>query len=46
VLHGVLGFDASPTQLQVLFYLATIMLIWIVASQMKLMISRSRMALV
>ena len=46
VLHGVLGFDASPTQLQVLFYLATIMLIWIVASQMKLMISRNRMALV
>ena len=46
VLHGVLGFDASPTQLQVLFYLATIIFIWIVAKQIKLLISRNRMAMV
>ncbi len=45
VLHGVLGFDASPTQLQVLFYLGTTLLIWTAARQMKLLISQRRIAL-
>lgn len=36
VLHGVLGFDVSPTQLQVIFYMAAICLIWIATRQMKL----------
>jgi len=42
VLHGVLGFDASPTQLQVLFYLGTTVLIWTAAKRMKLLISQRR----
>jgi high-affinity iron transporter len=42
VLHGVIGFDASPTQLQVLFYLGATSLIWIAARQMKLLISQRR----
>jgi high-affinity iron transporter len=45
VLHGVIGFDASPTQLQVLFYLSTTSLIWIAARQMKLLISQRQNAL-
>lgn len=36
VLHGILGFDVSPTQLQVIFYMVAICLIWIAARQMKL----------
>jgi high-affinity iron transporter len=46
VLHGVIGFDASPTQLQVLFYLGATSLIWIAARQMKLLISQRRSALI
>ena len=46
LLHGVLGFDASPTQLQVLFYLSTTLLIWTAARQMKLLISQRRIAIV
>jgi len=46
VLHGVIGFDASPTQLQVLFYLGATSLIWIAARQMKLLISQRRNALI
>lgn len=42
VLHGVLGFDASPSQLQVLFYLGTTILIWTAARQVKLLISQRR----
>jgi len=38
VLHGVIGFDASPTQLQVLFYLGATSLIWTAAWRMKLLI--------
>jgi high-affinity iron transporter len=36
VMHGVFGFDVSPTQLQVIFYLTAICLIWIAARQIKL----------
>jgi high-affinity iron transporter len=46
VLHGVIGFDASPTQLQVLFYLGATSLIWIAARQVKLLISQRRNALI
>lgn len=46
VLHGVIGFDASPTQLQVLFYMSTTSLIWISARQMKLLISQRPSALI
>ena len=46
VLHGVIGFDASPTQLQVLFYLGATSLIWIAARQTKLLISQRRSALI
>lgn len=46
VLHGVIGFDASPTQLQVLFYLGTTSLIWAAARQMKLLISQRPSALI
>ena len=46
VLHGVMGFDASPTQLQVLFYMSTTLLIWIAARQMKLLISQRPSALI
>lgn len=46
VLHGVIGFDASPTQLQVLFYMSTTLLIWIAARQMKLLISQRPSALI
>ena len=42
VLHGVFGFEASPTQLQVLFYLGTTILIGMAARQMKLLIWRRR----
>jgi len=40
VLHGVLGFDARPTQLQLLLYLATTALIGIAARQVKLWMSQ------
>jgi high-affinity iron transporter len=40
VLHGVLGFDASPTQLQVFFYFGTTVLIGVAARQMKSLMSR------
>jgi high-affinity iron transporter len=40
VLHGVLGFDASPTQLQVFFYFGTTVLIGVAARQMKSIMSR------
>jgi high-affinity iron transporter len=46
VLHGVLGFDASPSQLQVLFYLSTTLLIWMAARQMKLLLSQRRTSLI
>jgi high-affinity iron transporter len=46
VLHGVMGFEASPTQLQVLFYLGATALIWIAARQMKLLISRRQHTLI
>jgi high-affinity iron transporter len=36
VLHGVLGFDASPALLQLLFYLATTLLIFAATRQMKI----------
>jgi high-affinity iron transporter len=36
VLHGILGFEVSPTQLQVIFYMVATFLIWIAARQMKL----------
>jgi high-affinity iron transporter len=36
VMHGVFGFDVSPTQLQVIFYLTAVSLIWIAARQIKL----------
>jgi len=42
VLHSVLGFDANPTQLQLLCYLATIIIIWITARRMKMFILRRR----
>jgi len=35
VLHGIFGFDVSPTQLQVIFYLTAILMIWVAAKQMK-----------
>ena len=35
-LHGIFGFDVSPTQLQVIFYLTAISMIWVAARQMKL----------
>jgi high-affinity iron transporter len=35
VMHGILGFDVSPTQLQVIFYLTAITVIWTAARQMK-----------
>ncbi len=44
VLHGVLGFDASPTQLQVFFYFGTTALIWVAARKMKLLILRRHTA--
>jgi high-affinity iron transporter len=37
VLHGVLGFDASPTLLQLLVYVATTLLIFVAARQMKIL---------
>jgi high-affinity iron transporter len=46
VLHGVIGFDANPTQLQVLFYLGATSLIWIAARQMKSLISQRRSTLI
>ena len=36
LLHGVIGYDASPSQLQVLFYLLTMLLISMAARQMRL----------
>jgi len=36
VMHGIFGFDVSPTQLQVIFYLTAISMIWVAARQMKL----------
>jgi high-affinity iron transporter len=44
VLHGVLGFDASPTQLQLLLYLATTVLIGISARYMKLLMLQRQVA--
>lgn len=35
VLHGLIGFDANPSQMQVISYLATTVLIWLAASHMK-----------
>jgi high-affinity iron transporter len=36
IFHGILGFDVSPTQLQVIFYLTAISMIWVASRQMKL----------
>jgi len=46
VLHGVLGFEASPTQLQVLVYVGTTTLIWMAARLMKLHVSARQTALI
>ena len=42
VLHGVVGFDASPTQLQLAFYLSTTLLIWVAAKRVNAKASRYR----
>lgn len=41
LLHGVAGYDASPSQLQVLFYVATSMLIGLSARQIRLNANRA-----
>ena len=46
VLHGVIGFDANPTQLQVLFYLGTTAFIWFAARQMKSQTQQRRAPLI
>jgi len=35
VLHGLIGFDANPTQMQLISYLATTVLIWVAGTHMK-----------
>jgi hypothetical protein len=35
VLHGLIGFDANPTQMQMISYLATTVLIWVAGTHMK-----------
>ncbi len=44
VLHGVIGYDASPSQLQLAFFAGTTLLIWLAARQLKARVSRRRSA--
>ncbi|MHA3055546.1 hypothetical protein [Acinetobacter sp. ANC 4633] len=34
-LHGVVAYEATPTQMQVVFYLSSIAIIWLAAKKMK-----------
>ena len=42
LLHGVFGYESSPTQLQLLFYLSSTFLIWASAKQVKSLVNSRR----
>jgi hypothetical protein len=44
VLHGLIGFDANPTQMQLISYLATTVLIGAAATHMKNRSATSRLS--
>ena len=46
VLHGVIGYDANPSQLQLAFFAGTTLLIWLAARQFKARVSRRRSAVI
>ena len=44
VLHGLIGFDANPSQMQLISYLGTTALIWLAATHMKNRLAPNRVA--
>ena len=44
VLHGILGYDASPSQLQLLSYFSTTVLIWALTNRVKFNVIRGRLS--